>query len=313
MANRNGGTQNRPSYYSRLGRQFATERIFPIRHLVDEVSDWSESSGSHNELSPEETMFKEPTTSKKRKRGDEVYDAPPYPPVPPEDQIKKLPADKNLGGYTDDSTSCDDGHQRKRFFTQRSQLVPEKNGGEPGVLSGPTPPDFKVPLIQRCEDEPIHIPGAIQQYGALIVIKYDDEGRLVVRIASENARSILGYGIEALFALNSFEDIIPGHQTGDFSTRVDHVLAKGHDPSGNTDLDVFELSLKSVIPGRDIVSFWCAIHLSAGSHDLIICEFEAQTDLFFPGDPGRKTLPKKPTRTLDKYELHYGSKNTNTN
>ena len=40
--------------------------------------------------------------------------------------------------------------------------------------------------IYRCEDEPIHIPGAIQRFGALIAIR--EEGDLfLVRIVSENS------------------------------------------------------------------------------------------------------------------------------
>jgi light-regulated signal transduction histidine kinase (bacteriophytochrome) len=39
--------------------------------------------------------------------------------------------------------------------------------------------------IQRCEDEPIHIPGAVQGFGVLIAVKEDAEGKLGVKIASE--------------------------------------------------------------------------------------------------------------------------------
>lgn len=39
--------------------------------------------------------------------------------------------------------------------------------------------------IQRCEDEPIHMPGAVQGFGVLIALKEDMEGRLSVKIVSE--------------------------------------------------------------------------------------------------------------------------------
>lgn len=39
--------------------------------------------------------------------------------------------------------------------------------------------------MQRCEDEPIHMPGAVQGFGVLIALKEDMEGRLGVKIVSE--------------------------------------------------------------------------------------------------------------------------------
>jgi len=39
--------------------------------------------------------------------------------------------------------------------------------------------------IQRCEDEPIHIPGAVQSFGCMVVVREDEEGVLVVRQVSE--------------------------------------------------------------------------------------------------------------------------------
>lgn len=39
--------------------------------------------------------------------------------------------------------------------------------------------------LRRCEDEPIHVPGAVQGFGALIAIKEGGDGKLGVKIASE--------------------------------------------------------------------------------------------------------------------------------
>lgn len=39
--------------------------------------------------------------------------------------------------------------------------------------------------MQRCEDEPIHIPGAVQGFGVLIALKEDADGKLGVKIVSE--------------------------------------------------------------------------------------------------------------------------------
>jgi hypothetical protein len=41
-------------------------------------------------------------------------------------------------------------------------------------------------VLQQCEDEPIHIPGAVQGFGLLIALQ-EIEGKYVVRVASENS------------------------------------------------------------------------------------------------------------------------------
>lgn len=97
--------------------------------------------------------------------------------------------------------SSDGGENRK--VSQRSQIFAPKSG-PPQVLlhNGKGNSSYRV-----CEDEPIHIPGAIQNFGALLGMKYN-EGSLEVRIASENTRKVLGYGPEQLFALPSFLDVL---------------------------------------------------------------------------------------------------------
>jgi hypothetical protein len=42
--------------------------------------------------------------------------------------------------------------------------------------------------LLKCEDEPIHIPGAIQDFGVLIAVEQDDEGNYLVVQASEVSR-----------------------------------------------------------------------------------------------------------------------------
>ena len=66
--------------------------------------------------------------------------------------------------------------------------------------------------LQRCEDEPIHIPGAVQGFGLLIALVEDDQGRLVVRVVSENSGRIIGYTPKELFELKGFADILSEEQ-----------------------------------------------------------------------------------------------------
>lgn len=54
--------------------------------------------------------------------------------------------------------------------------------------------DFAPPTtltLARCEDEPIHVPGAVQPHGCLFDVRADDLG---VRSVSSNLRSLLGVG-----------------------------------------------------------------------------------------------------------------------
>ncbi|KAG9043589.1 Light-sensor Protein kinase [Tulasnella sp. UAMH 9824] len=67
--------------------------------------------------------------------------------------------------------------------------------------------------LTRCEDEPIHAPGAIQSFGVIIVLEEDmEEGRLIVRQVSENVHRILGLSIPYLFSLECFSDIFSYEQ-----------------------------------------------------------------------------------------------------
>ncbi|HHZ9095511.1 TPA: hypothetical protein ACWLYC_006689, partial [Pseudomonas aeruginosa] len=43
--------------------------------------------------------------------------------------------------------------------------------------------------LANCEDEPIHVPGAIQPHGALIALRADG----MVLAASENIQALLGF------------------------------------------------------------------------------------------------------------------------
>jgi hypothetical protein len=264
------------------------ERIFPIRNLVDEATDVSDA----NKLSGED--IKSPPESNV-----DEYLSPPFPNIPPEDQIRRLPAGISKEFEYSSHSDGDGGRLKVRKVTERVQLVPERHGGAPGAVLM----EGGKSTFHRCEDEPIHTPGAIQQYGALVALKYapdeydGDVKNVLVRIASENSEHILGYNPEQLFQLTSFCDLLSTTQKKDFMVRFEHVLEMGHSVSGNTDLDVFTMTL--LTRNNKESRYWCALHLSTGTNDLVICEFETQEDTFFPGAPGVQTLPQTPVRTLD--------------
>jgi light-regulated signal transduction histidine kinase (bacteriophytochrome) len=125
--------------------------------------------------------------------------------------------------------------------------------------------------IHRCEDEPIHIPGAIQSFGALIGIQENEKGLFLVRTASENSYSVVGFEPDALFELRCFTDILAHAERQEFMIRIRALRVS----DSSTHHDVFTISLTSLL-GAPIPLF-CAMHRDAGS-DMIICEFELERD-----------------------------------
>ena len=150
--------------------------------------------------------------------------------------------------------------------------------------------------LQRCEDEPIHIPGAIQGFGLLIVLREDSEGKLSVRVVSENVKRIIGYAPQQLFALDNFCDILSDEQADNLIDHLDFIKDAESDPETDGP-EVFTLSIRSPVTRRT-VKMWCAMHINFKSADSIICEFELENDTKFPLIPPEEFAPDNPEDTL---------------
>ena len=154
--------------------------------------------------------------------------------------------------------------------------------------------------LRRCEDEPIHIPGAIQSFGLLVALHEEDSGKLSVKIASENSKGLIGYTPSELFALDNFCDILSEEQAANLLDHVDFVRDAEADPAVNGP-EVFTLGIRS--PRGKVTKMWCAMHVNEKNADLIICEFELEDDHLNPlvhvGDatpePPEDTLQSNPT------------------
>ncbi|RAL63335.1 hypothetical protein DID88_003760 [Monilinia fructigena] len=152
----------------------------------------SYASSPQDSTSPREGQDREDNVNKRPADGlnESNFYPPPYPLIPPQDKIRRLPRNP-----TEHDSSADGNNERtlnheiNRRISQRAQLVPSRYG-PPGIAPG-RPVSAEEHTFYKCEDEPIHIPGAIQQYGALVALKYNDQGDLVPRIASENTFKIL--------------------------------------------------------------------------------------------------------------------------
>lgn len=149
--------------------------------------------------------------------------------------------------------------------------------------------------LQRCEDEPIHIPGAVQSFGLLIALQEDDDGKFKVRVVSENSMRIIGYTPKQLFDLDSFCDILSEEQIDNLMDHVDFVRDDDADPATNGP-EVFTIAIHS--SARRLQKFWCAMHCIDSNRDVIICEFELEDDPINPLVPVGEATPEPPEDTL---------------
>lgn len=149
--------------------------------------------------------------------------------------------------------------------------------------------------LQRCEDEPIHTPGAVQGFGLLLAIREEPDGRFTVRYASENSRRIIGYTPLQLFRLHNFTDILTDEQADNLLDHIDFIRDEDADPSINGP-EVFSMSIRP--PKKRTAKLWCAIHIHPAHPDLIICEFELDDDHDFPLRPDDERTPDVPEDTL---------------
>jgi light-regulated signal transduction histidine kinase (bacteriophytochrome) len=149
--------------------------------------------------------------------------------------------------------------------------------------------------FQRCEDEPIHMPGAIQSFGLLIALEEED-GKFIVKVVSENSDKIIGYTPRQLFALESFTDILSEEQSDNLLDHIDFVRDEETDVERNgPELFILSVKLEKRIPFK----LWCAMHINARHPELIICEFELENDTVNPPIHPSEMTPEVPEDTLD--------------
>ncbi|EXJ76324.1 uncharacterized protein A1O5_00832 [Cladophialophora psammophila CBS 110553] len=149
--------------------------------------------------------------------------------------------------------------------------------------------------LQRCEDEPIHIPGAVQSFGLLVAFQEENE-KLVVRVVSENSVKIIGYTPQQLFKLESFLDIFGEEQADNLLDHLDFIREEGGGDVVANGPDVFLLSIKP--PQARTRKLWCAMHLSEADPSLVICEFEIEDDAINPLISPDDMTPPVPENTL---------------
>lgn len=190
------------------------------------------------------------------------------------------------------------------LLTSRFQHVETEDGHV--VVTGNSEP------YQSCEDEPIHIPGAIQSFGVLFALRQESDGKLVVRVVSENSEELIGYTPKQLFELNSFTDILSDEQQENLLDHIDFVRDDDCDPRTHGP-EVFILTIAD--PAGEARKFWCAIHVPENQKDLIVCELELEDDHIHPLNVSGQTTPKEPSDTLGQHPTpeEFASSTVNVN
>ncbi|KAB5583320.1 hypothetical protein GE09DRAFT_1247562 [Coniochaeta sp. 2T2.1] len=149
--------------------------------------------------------------------------------------------------------------------------------------------------MQRCEDEPIHTPGAIQGFGLLLALREEADGSHQVRYVSENSKRLIGYTPQELFRVGNFLELLTDEQAENLLDHIDFIRDEDADPSINGP-EVFSLSIRP--PKKKSIKLWCAIHINPAHSDLIICEFELDDDTDYPLRPAGELTPDVPEDTL---------------
>ncbi|KAL1970033.1 hypothetical protein VTN77DRAFT_6438 [Rasamsonia byssochlamydoides] len=193
-----------------------------------------------------------------------------------------------VGGPDPSRSSGDPDDDSPGLVTARFQHV-VTDGGH-AIITGRDDKD-----LQSCEDEPIHIPGAVQSFGVLLALQEESEEKLVVRVVSENSATILGYSPQHLFALDSFCDILTEEQEDNLLDHVDFIRDEACDPQIYGP-EVFIIWIAN--PAGETKKFWCAIHVNEANKDLIICEFESEDDQLHPLNVSGQTTPNEPSDTM---------------
>ncbi|UZP37540.1 hypothetical protein NXS19_005356 [Fusarium pseudograminearum] len=144
-------------------------------------------------------------------------------------------ANVSAGGLEPDASSAGYSSADVSHVTARFTHVVTDDGH--AVITG------RDGVLQRCEDEPIHAPGAVQTFGVLVALREENDGCFVARYVSENSVRMLGYTPKQLFQLKNFLDILTEEQQDNLLDHIDFIRDEDADPAINGP-EVFSLSIR---------------------------------------------------------------------
>ncbi|KAF2624531.1 hypothetical protein BU25DRAFT_155023 [Macroventuria anomochaeta] len=286
-----GSTASNASHVSQRGQGQAQRQSIPATapraEAAPQARQSAKSTPQKSELSKSKlqlptSLFKEITSSSS---GNSVEDGGSRSP-----SVKAVGRPSSAGGESIRSTLSSVGDVSSLITPRFKHVVTE--GGHM-VITG-----RDGETLQRCEDEPIHMPGAVQGFGLLVALQDDPEcsGALLVRVVSENSKRFLGRTPKELFALESFTDILSEEQADNLLDHIDFIKDEDSDVLTNGP-EVFTISIK--VPGvARTRKLWCAVHINDADLGLVICEFELEDDHDFPLVPSDEMSPELPEDTL---------------
>ncbi|OCL13680.1 phytochrome-like protein [Glonium stellatum] len=176
-------------------------------------------------------------------------------------------------------------------FSETCEYALEE-GNIHGVVSG------NRQAFTRCEDEQIHIPGAIQSHGMLVGLQQVEGPGLkyLARVISENSYAICKYAPTDIFALDNFLQVFPVHQRPLFHSHAHTTHSKYVATAQSAEAKVFSISFMD--PCGYLIPCWCAMHYLGGSNDLLLCEFEFQNHWQTETPATSGNLPSTPYNAL---------------
>ncbi|KAK5946189.1 hypothetical protein PMZ80_000330 [Knufia obscura] len=199
----------------------------------------------------------------------------------------EAPSSRSGGGSVGSKARSDKGDEQPLVTARFKHVVTD--GGH-AVITG-----RDGETLQRCEDEPIHIPGAVQGFGLLLAFK-EENGKLVVHVVSENSGRIIGYTPQQLFKLDNFLDVFSDEQADNLLDHLDFIRDEDAADVVSNGPEVFMISIRP--PQHRTRKMWCAMHLCAMDKETVICEFELEDDAANPLVPADEVTPEQAEDTL---------------
>ena len=125
----------------------------------------------------------------------------------------------------------------------------------------------------NCDEEPIHIPGSIQSYGALIAVREDT---WQVRQVSENSADVIGIDPQKLLKIDSLKEVLSEESISYLEERIESISYFPED-SGPDIFRIFFLN------DPDQTPLYCALHRNEENGEILIMEFAREGGFDHPG------------------------------
>jgi len=167
----------------------ASDRVFPIRSIVNvEPPPYSQSPGARSSASFHGSSVSRQNSVVGTPVGEEFYFGLSRSgssadiwrgstEMSPPSTTWTDSANEQVG--SEEATANPEEAETSAFITARHRHIMSEEGHM--IITGIAGAE----KIQRCEDEPIHIPGAVQGFGCLVALREQDEEFLEIRVVSE--------------------------------------------------------------------------------------------------------------------------------